>query len=80
MTFDGLLPLYHQISGWGIPDAEQAITVVSPIPVRISLTVTVTIGDSRREARDRQKVSITETTKAKSKCLFIDCVALTKIG
>lgn len=41
-----LLPLYHQISGCGVPDAEQAITVVSPMPMRISLKATVTTGDS----------------------------------
>lgn len=44
-----VLPLYHQISGSGVPDAEQAITVVSPMPMRISLKATVTTGDSREE-------------------------------
>ncbi len=42
-----VLPLYHLISGCGVPDAEQAITVVSPVPMRISLRATVTTGDSR---------------------------------
>lgn len=46
LLFKGL-PLYHQISGLGTPDAEQVMTVVSPVPVRIWLSATLTTGDSR---------------------------------
>lgn len=59
-----MLPLYHQISGCGVPDAEQAITVVSPMPMRISLKATVTTGDSREgeSSNNKQNISIREKT------------------
>lgn len=40
------IPLCHQISGWGVPDAAQASTAASPAPTRTWLNATVTTGDS----------------------------------